>query len=230
MRASHIKLSESEDGAFFLDKFQNASHEFDQSDHHLQLGELLKAKVDTPKFRVSEDPVQYLKTGLNRQHASQALSQGQRNKVASPQNCPGWLCCLLPCLNSTPKMKAYFSHQSESTTVIRGGQRFLLDSEDLVVGDVIFLFAGDIVPADCRIVENTGKQPLQFDVSVLCGIVDDSKTVIANGQNESTSDSAVESENMCRAGSVVHSGSCQCIVVSVGQNLLWSRLIKSNRW
>ena len=230
MNAPHVRLSDSEGGAFFLDKFQNVVREFDQTEHRLQLSELLKAKVDTPAFRVSDDPVKYLRTGLDRLHASQALVQGKRNVVVSPQRCPGWLCCLLPCLDSTPKMTAYHSHLAESTTVLRGGKKFLLASDDLVVGDVIFLFAGDIVPADCRIVEDTGKQALQFNVSVLCGIVDGSQTIIANGSVQSTSDSVVESENICRAGSLVHSGSCQCIVVSVGDNLLWSRLIKSNRW
>ena len=41
-----------------------------------------------------------------------------------------------------------------TSKVIRGGQIKVIKSEDLVVGDVIVLEAGDAIPADCRILES----------------------------------------------------------------------------
>src|SRR4029453_1562543 len=40
--------------------------------------------------------------------------------------------------------------------VLRGHATVVIPSEDLVPGDVIFLTAGDSVPADCRLVEAFG--------------------------------------------------------------------------
>ena len=231
MEASHILLHEHSQGAFHLDKFQNAIESFDSNDHKVALAELLKSKVDSPAYRISDDVDLYLQNGLEREHASQIYAATGRNKITSPQRCPGWLCCLLPCLNGTPKMKAYFSSQSESTSVVRSGKRFLIDSEGLVVGDVIQLFSGDCVPADCRIIEVTTKsEDVRFDASVLCGVVDHSQRMVAHGSENCTSDPIVESENICWAGSTVVSGACKCVVLAVGENLLWSRLIKSGRW
>ena len=40
-----------------------------------------------------------------------------------------------------------------TTKVLRDGKIEIVKSEDLVVGDVILLDAGDAIPADCRIFE-----------------------------------------------------------------------------
>jgi hypothetical protein len=41
---------------------------------------------------------------------------------------------------------------------LRDGLTVVILSEDLVPGDVVFLTAGDDVPADCRLVEAVGRQ------------------------------------------------------------------------
>ena len=41
-----------------------------------------------------------------------------------------------------------------TSKVLRDGQQEILKSEDLVVGDVVILEAGDAIPADCRIIDN----------------------------------------------------------------------------
>ncbi|MFB6099792.1 MAG: cation-translocating P-type ATPase [Candidatus Nanohalobium sp.] len=53
-----------------------------------------------------------------------------------------------------------------SATVIRGGEKKKVDSEELVPGDVIFLEQGDAVPADARVLD---AQTLETDESALTG-------------------------------------------------------------
>ena len=50
--------------------------------------------------------------------------------------------------------------------MLRNGERIEIDSKDVVVGDIIFLEAGDYVPADGRILENYS---LQVNESSLTG-------------------------------------------------------------
>lgn len=52
------------------------------------------------------------------------------------------------------------------TLVRRGGQLLEIDAEQLVRGDIVLLAAGDVVPADCRIVES---ESLEVDASSLTG-------------------------------------------------------------
>ena len=40
--------------------------------------------------------------------------------------------------------------------VMRGGERYTINAEQVVVGDVIFVKGGDRVPADIRVVEARG--------------------------------------------------------------------------
>ena len=46
------------------------------------------------------------------------------------------------------------SQQDEKTTVIRGGQVQLIKTSALVVGDVVKLQVGDMVPADCILIDS----------------------------------------------------------------------------
>jgi P-type Mg2+ transporter len=53
-----------------------------------------------------------------------------------------------------------------SARVLRGGQEQSVPVDQLVLGDVVLLGAGDIVPADCRVLES---RSLQIDESALSG-------------------------------------------------------------
>jgi len=39
------------------------------------------------------------------------------------------------------------------TTVIRDGKEFLINQSELLVGDIIVLSGGDLIPADCLVIE-----------------------------------------------------------------------------
>jgi len=51
-------------------------------------------------------------------------------------------------------LEALQEMSSATSKVLRGGQQITIKSEDLVVGDVIILEAGDAVPADGRIIDS----------------------------------------------------------------------------
>ena len=51
-------------------------------------------------------------------------------------------------------IEALQAMSSATSRVLRGGMVRLVKSEELVVGDVVLLEAGDAVPADCRIIES----------------------------------------------------------------------------
>lgn len=53
-----------------------------------------------------------------------------------------------------------------TSRVLRGGRVRTVPAESLVVGDVVHLAMGDCVPADIRVVENTG---CKLDFSTLTG-------------------------------------------------------------
>ncbi|MBP0989951.1 MAG: calcium-translocating P-type ATPase, PMCA-type [Oscillospiraceae bacterium] len=100
--------------------------------------------------------------------------------------------------------------------VIRNGELLHIKTEDLAVGDVVLLEAGDSVPADVRIIESVG---LKCDEAALTG---ESFPV------EKTSDALVESDgrdvplgdrkNMAYMGSVVVYGRGKAMVTATGMN------------
>ncbi|MEF9919491.1 calcium-translocating P-type ATPase, PMCA-type [Anaerorhabdus sp.] len=69
--------------------------------------------------------------------------------------------------NSAEKsLEALKKMSAPNTKVIRDGERFTIPSRELVVGDVVILEAGDLVPSDGRILESYN---LQIDESALTG-------------------------------------------------------------
>jgi E1-E2 ATPase len=75
------------------------------------------------------------------------------NVVKPPIDCPSWVCCLLPCIHHIPSMKIYQQICPEDAEVLRNGNWIRYDSTSLVVGDIIRIEPGDIVPADCIILQ-----------------------------------------------------------------------------
>ena len=176
----------------------------------------------------------YLESGMERARASELFRAHGENCVTSPQKCPPVLCCLLPCLNSTPTMKAYNNNRPETATVTRGGRKFLIDSNNLVEGDVVTVYEGDLVPADLR-VARVSKGPLQVDVSVLFSAPAQRRkpmihSVNVDGAEEENGVSLLDSRRMLFMGATITSGTAVCIVTATGPNTLWSSMITMDRW
>ena len=104
-----------------------------------------------------------------------------------------------------------------TTKTLRDGQIVTVKSEDLVVGDVILLDAGDAIPADCRIFECasmkieeaalTGESvPVTKLVGVLMGKKDDSEVALG------------DRKNMAYMGSTLVYGRGKAVVVATGMD------------
>lgn len=98
-----------------------------------------------------------------------------------------------------------------ATTVIRGGQKKEILQDDLVVGDLVSLRAGDKIPADGRIVSS---ENLQVSEAVLTGESEASQKVV---RKISVDIPLADRENMVYMGSLVESGKGLFLVTAVGQ-------------
>ena len=96
--------------------------------------------------------------------------------------------------------------------VMRGGGLMLIDMRALVPGDVIFLSAGDIVPADCRLITSDG---LHINEATLTG-VQSSVAKDAEFTHYSQSLPPEHQKNMAFASTIVTAGNGRAIVVATG--------------
>lgn len=98
------------------------------------------------------------------------------------------------------------------TRVVRDGEEKEINSENVVRGDIILLEAGDIVPADCRIVEEVA---LKADESLLTGEtagVEKRKCVLDEDIP------LAERKNMLYMGTSVVQGRVRAVVTATGKN------------
>ncbi|MFD1429597.1 HAD-IC family P-type ATPase [Lacticaseibacillus mingshuiensis] len=109
--------------------------------------------------------------------------------------------------NALEKIKQMLAH---TATVYRDGQRVDVDTADLVTGDVVFLEAGDNVPADLRL----------FDVDNLTmmesALTGESNSVEKQIEPLEGDVPLAEQSNMAFASTAVASGSGMGIVVATG--------------
>ncbi|MDQ4131213.1 MAG: HAD-IC family P-type ATPase, partial [Actinomycetota bacterium] len=99
--------------------------------------------------------------------------------------------------------------EGRRVTVVREGEPSVIDAEELVVGDVVRLQAGDGVPADCRIIDAVG---LEVDESTLTG---ESGTV-GKDPEPSFAAAVAERSSMLYEGTYIAAGSGTAVVTAVG--------------
>ncbi len=101
--------------------------------------------------------------------------------------------------------------------VLRDGKTVTVKSEDLVVGDVILLEAGDAVPADCRIIE---QHSMKVEESALTGesvpVTKTADTLSSDGKL--TEVPLGDRKNMLYSGSAVVYGRGKAVITSTGMN------------
>lgn len=103
-----------------------------------------------------------------------------------------------------------------TSKVIRDGKTVTVKSEDLVIGDVVLLEAGDSVPADCRIIECAS---LKIEESALTGeSVPVTKTDEMIDPLGSDDVPLGDRKNMCYMGSSVAYGRGKAVVVATGMD------------
>lgn len=96
--------------------------------------------------------------------------------------------------------------------VIRNGKPKIIDSEDIVPGDILVLSSGDKIPADARIIECTN---LQVDESTLTG---ESILQIKNSNILKDDTPLAERTNMLYASTNIMTGRALVVVVATGVN------------
>ena len=103
---------------------------------------------------------------------------------------------------------------ASTSKVLRDGKQCVKKSEELTVGDVIVLEAGDAVPADCRIIESAS---LKAEESALTGeSVPVSKYTVPLEAGKSGDVPLGDRRNMFYMGSTVVYGRGKAVITSVG--------------
>lgn len=105
----------------------------------------------------------------------------------------------------------------------KGQQREEIVMKQIVPGDIVYLAAGDMIPADCRVVESID---LFIGESMLTGEslpVEKRPSAITDSDNTPP----IELGNLCFMGTNVVSGSAKVIVVATGSNTYFGSIGKS---
>lgn len=116
-------------------------------------------------------------------------------------------------LGAEKALEALRNMNSDTTLVIRNGKKEVVDVKQLVPGDILILEAGDMVPADARIIESNG---LKVDEAVLTGesvpVDKDAEAVV--DENAPVGDRF----NMLFSSCLISNGRAKAVVVETGMN------------
>ena len=114
---------------------------------------------------------------------------------------------------------------STTATVIRNGKKIKIPFKDLVLGDTVILSAGDMIPADIRIIES---KDLYVGQSTLTGESDAIKK-IENTELpiDDEIDSLSDIDTICFMGTNVISGSAKGIVVLTADNTYFGKVART---
>lgn len=144
-------------------------------------------------------------------------------------------------------MKKFRLVQPDDAEVLRDGKWIRYDHASLVVGDVVRLVEGDVIPADCAIIS------LGMDHVDITNVVDEESSTAQGGgigqqsaveiivdshlitgeikprQISHQSNGAVNSVAL-HFGSRVLQGACIAVVTATGDRVVLAKLIKAGRW
>lgn len=109
---------------------------------------------------------------------------------------------------------------STTATVIRNGQKIKVPFRNLVLGDVVILSAGDMIPADLRIIES---KDLYVGQSSLTGESDAIKK-LENTEITDEIDSISDLDTICFMGTNVISGSAKGVVVLTADDTYFGKV------
>ena len=115
------------------------------------------------------------------------------------------------------KLKNLVSAKSE---VVRNGKETKIPTSEVTVGDVILLNAGDLIPADLRIIEATD---LFVNQSSLTGESDSVKKLVESEQKGKIED-ITDLDTICFMGTNVISGSAAGIVIKTGDDTYFGKV------
>lgn len=119
-------------------------------------------------------------------------------------------------------MKSISNMLPPSCKVVRnGGQMNQIPVEELVVGDVVHLEMGDVVPADLRLIECTG---LKLDTSMLTGESEPVSCSVNEQQLLQNSENVMEARNVAFMGTSSVEGIGVGVVVNTGNRTVMGHI------
>jgi P-type Ca2+ transporter type 2C len=114
--------------------------------------------------------------------------------------------------------------EDRKVKVIRGGRTVLISVYEILVGDILLLEAGDIVPVDGVLAEG---QDVRCDESSVSGESDTVKKVTVNVAIEHTGAGDAKScDPFILSGTKVLEGVGKCVVTAVGTNSCYGRMMQ----
>ncbi len=106
-----------------------------------------------------------------------------------------------------------------TTTVIRDGKKVQIPINQVVLGDIVILSAGSLIPADLRVLES---KDLYVGQSSLTGESDAVKKSVELDTTDLNSISDLN--NICFMGTNVISGSAKCVVIKTADNTYFGKV------
>lgn len=106
----------------------------------------------------------------------------------------------------------------QTITVLRDGEEQAIESTELVPGDIVILREGDRIPADGRIVTESG---LLSNESMLTG---ESEAIAKDAKAIAGAKKVYEQRNMVFAGSFVITGTGKFVITATGNNTEYGRI------
>lgn len=121
--------------------------------------------------------------------------------------------------NAAEKLKEMVETTS---TVIRDGKKVQIPLKEVTLGDTVILSAGDMIPADLRVIE---AKDLYVGQSSITGESDAVRKTV-NTELESLKDieSITDLDNICFMGTNVISGSAKAVVIKIGDNTYFGKV------
>mmetsp|Transcript_24130 Transcript_24130/g.41178 ORF Transcript_24130/g.41178 Transcript_24130/m.41178 type:complete len:1139 (-) Transcript_24130:789-4205(-) len=114
-------------------------------------------------------------------------------------------------------MNSFKSMLPPKVKVLRGGTTDEVVSTKIVPGDIVFVEAGDLIPADIRVLECSDN--FQVDNAALTGESEPQKR-----SSVCTHDDPLETTNLCFFGTLAPEGSCKAVVIETGDRTVMGRV------
>lgn len=119
-------------------------------------------------------------------------------------------------------LEELLSKSALTARALRDGEEVLVPAEQLVAGDIILAGAGEVVPADCRILDASA---LQADESSLTG----EPFPVRKSAAPVVADVVAERSSMLYEGTTVAAGRCTAVVVATGSSTEAGRSMAATR-
>ncbi len=111
-----------------------------------------------------------------------------------------------------------------TTTVLRQGNKEKVQLKEVAIGDIVLLSAGDMIPADLKVLEATD---LYVRQSSLTGESDAIKKVPISEVSKEDIETISDLDTICFMGTNVISGSAKAVVIATGENTYFASIAHS---